>query len=578
MGNEQTEGGEDPSLIRPERVNMSCWCGDSSRACAYYKQKSPHLHCFKCNEQSYDKEIIDEVLELNNTNTKEFIGEVKIRPVTRGIVNGLKNRGITKETAAKYNVEALFNEAQEITGRSYQFKDAEGNIIAAKVKKPDKSMYWEGDASQAGLYGQHLFPAGGRFLTITEGEEDTLAVYQMLKESNPTQEPAVVSIIHGAGSALKDCKKAWEYIHSFDNIIIAFDGDPVGKKAAMDIARLFNYKPKVCSFAEAKKVGDKWQLKDANDYLMADKTQEFVKMWWQSSQIRPKGILTYKDTWEDIIREENTITVKTPWDGLNKLIHGLTTSHVYGIKAPPKIGKTEILKELAFHIQQTTTYNCGILFLENTLKEIGLGLISKLINKPVYPWDMPEDKTELKKAHEELSKDDRFIIFDPESDRSAENIIDKITYFVKANDVKFVFLDHITMLAYFSDNPDERKFLDKLCADLKALATSLDFALIVVSHVNDEGKTRGSRALLQLCDVMINLERDKLSEDPITKNTTHIIVEDNRWGECGKACSLLYDKDTGRMSELDFDSVLDNEINAVEREVEFGKQDDELPF
>jgi twinkle protein len=159
---------------------------------------------------------------------------------------------------------------------------------------------------------------------------------------------------------------------------------------------------------------------------------------------------------------------------------------------------------------------------------------------------------ELKQAHDFMSKDDRLIIFDPEESRDADNIINKIIYFVKAHNCRVVFLDHISMLAYANEDDNERKFLDKLLADLKNLTVTLDICIHAIIHVNDEGKTRGSRAPGQLCNAMIMLERDKLSADPVVANTTLVVVEDNRMtGESGLACKLFFDRETGRMTELD---------------------------
>lgn len=550
------------------KTDMSCWCGDSSRGCAYYLEKTPHLHCHKCNEQSYDKEIIEEVLELNNTgDTKEYVAEVKPKAVTRGVFNDLQDRGINKASATRYSVETLYT-GDQAWARSFQFKDDKGHVVASKVKTPDKKMFWEGDVSKAGLFGQHLSPSGGKFLTITEGEEDACSVYQMLKESDERFEPAVVSIKNGASSAVKECQANWEYINSFENIIIAFDGDEPGRKAATEVSRLFKYRPKVLTFHECKETDSGWQFKDGNDYLKAGRGKDFVRMWWAADQLRPKGILSLKSLWGDMVSKDNTTMVTTPWEGLNKLIRGLVTSHMYILKAPPKIGKTEILHEFIEHINKTTKEKCGLFLLENTKKETGIKLCAKRMNKQISPWDLPEDLTELKKVHEELSEDDRIMIFDPEGDRTAENILEKMTYFVKAYGIRYLFLDHITMLAYNAEDENERRFLDKLCANLKSLAVSLDVCLIAVTHVNDDGKTRGSRASLQLCDAMFSLERDKLSENPVVKNTTHFVVEDNRWGECGKACSLMYNKETGRLTEFDFDMALEPEVNS-ERVVDF---------
>lgn len=243
----------------------------------------------------------------------------------------------------------------------------------------------------------------------------------------------------------------------------------------------------------------------------------------------------------------------------------LDGNHRFLLEDCTVVHNTTVLSELVMHIRDNSNYNAGVIFLENTAKEIGLKLCGIRMNQPLDRPNQDIDWDALKKVHSEISEDDRITVFDPEDERTAENIFNKIMYFVKAHDCKYIFLDHASMLAYTSDNPDERKFLDKLFADLKQMTTSLNIYLGVVIHVNDDGKTRGSRAPVQLCDRLYSLQRDKLSSDDVTSNTTEFIVEENRYGGAGLASSLYYDHDTGRMSELDTDLIM----KQKERQVQF---------
>ena len=50
--------------------------------------------------------------------------------------------------------------------------------------------------------------------------------------------------------------------------------------------------------------------------------------------------------------------------------------------------------------------------------------------------------------------------------------------------------------------------------------------------------------------MVLGLERNGQADDPTVRNTTHVRVLKNRFaGSTGKACQLLYDLDTGRMTE-----------------------------
>jgi twinkle protein len=52
--------------------------------------------------------------------------------------------------------------------------------------------------------------------------------------------------------------------------------------------------------------------------------------------------------------------------------------------------------------------------------------------------------------------------------------------------------------------------------------------------------------------MVISLERNGQADDPVERNTTKVRVLKNRFaGATGPACSLLYNKETGRMFEID---------------------------
>ena len=68
---------------------------------------------------------------------------------------------------------------------------------------------------------------------------------------------------------------------------------------------------------------------------------------------------------------------------------------------------------------------------------------------------------------------------------------------------------------------------------------------------------------------MIALERNQQDTDEVLSNTTTIRILKNRYtGDTGVATHLFYDKDTGRMKEID---------NPYEIEDNTG-QEEEIPF
>jgi twinkle protein len=103
---------------------------------------------------------------------------------------------------------------------------------------------------------------------------------------------------------------------------------------------------------------------------------------------------------------------------------------------------------------------------------------------------------------------------------------------------------------------------------LRSLVEELNFGLILVCHLrriqdkngHEEGAItslshlRGSHGLAQLTDICCGLERSQQNEE--TKDILTIRVLKNRYtGDTGVACSLHYNRQTGRLSEGDFTDV-----------------------
>ncbi len=63
---------------------------------------------------------------------------------------------------------------------------------------------------------------------------------------------------------------------------------------------------------------------------------------------------------------------------------------------------------------------------------------------------------------------------------------------------------------------------------------------------------RGSASIAHLSDSVIALERNQQDEDDVISNTTTLRILKNRYtGDTGVATHLHYNKETGRMKEID---------------------------
>lgn len=514
-------------------------CG-SSDALSYNEDGSSF--CFNCEAFTQSKDYTPKETQVEakklDTDVRDSFDHAQYRTIL--------DRGINSETAKAYK--CLFD------GTEYKFgyTDGNGNVVATKTRTPNKDFFINGDWKSAQLFGQHLFSKGGKYLTIVEGEFDAMAAYQMTGSKFP-----VVSIRNGATSAVKDVKAQYEWIDSFNEIVICFDGDEAGKRAASQVAELFG--------AKAKMFKHKAEMKDACDYLKTKQDSLFRDLWWQSDQHVPDGIIVGSSLLEEVLRPIAPSDCDYPFDGLNKLTYGIRTGELVTITAGSGLGKSQFVREIVWNVLNKTEDNLGLMFLEESVRKTALSIMSLAANKPLHLPDSDATLEEKEDAFLDTLGTDRIYLFDHFGSTSVDNIINRVRYLSKGLGCKYIFLDHISIVVSAQASGDERKAIDEIMTKLRMLVQETGIALIVVSHLkrpdskgHEEGaatslaQLRGSGSIAQLSDMVIGLERNGQAEDEQERNTTRVRVLKNRFsGITGPACSLLYTHSTGRMKEID---------------------------
>ena len=519
-------------------------CGSKDAGSLY---DDGHTHCFSCgvteHEGAYDERT---VMRDAIAPSKKVIMEIK------GTVKSIPERGITQQTCEKFGV------TQDERHHYYPYTDGAGNRVACKVRTvADKSFSIKGDFKDATLFGQQLFHVGGKYITVYEGELDALAGYQLTGS-----QWASVSIRNGAQAALKDCKAQYEWLNSFESVVICFDGDEPGKKAAKEVAELFGNKAKIMQYKDG--------YKDACEYLIAGATKEFVNAWWKAAPYVPDGIVNAADLWEEISKPEPVAEAQYPWKGLNKLLYGIRPAELITVTAGSGLGKSQFLREILYNLLKTTTWNIGGLFLEESTRKTARSIMSLHANKLLHLPDTPTTEQELKEAFDATLGTNRVFLFDHFGSSDVENIANRVRYMAKACDCRVVFLDHLSIIISGQDSGDERKAIDAMMTKLRTLVQELNITLICVSHLkrpqgnqgHEDGgsvslsQLRGSGAIAQLSDAVITLERNSMAENEDERHLTKIAVAKNRYnGETGPACKLQYNGYTGRMNEVEEETL-----------------------
>ena len=472
----------------------------------------------------------------------------------KGELSSIPDRRLTQKTVEMYKV------LQQDGKHLYPYyKD--GKLIAVKTRLPDKAGFpWSGSPGQVELFGQGLFPSGGNSITIVEGELDALSGYQMLNEP-------VVSVC-SASTAVSDLKRNYEWVNSFKRIIFAFDNDKAGQEAQGKCASLFD--PKKVRIMKLS------QHKDASDYLQNNNIKEFYEQHRTAGPVTPDGIVSGSSIYDLLRTKPEYESVNYPWDGVNDYTYGLRTGELVTVIAGTGVGKTQFLRELVYGLLHTSKANIGVLFLEEPIRDTGLGLMSVHANKRLFLPDSEFTKDEFDDAYKATLGSNRIFLYDSFGSNSIDRILGTIRYLVRALDCKYIILDHISIVVSDQSSGDERRALDEIATKLKTLTVELSVCIIMAAHLrrqpngqsHEEGAVvslsdiRGTAGIGQLSNIILGLERNTQADDPSERHIVRVRVVKNRFsGMTGLATHLRYHTESGRLIEEQPDTPVGQEEN-----------------
>ena len=542
-----------------DKLHQPCPLCDSSDAVGINEDDS--AKCFSCGEfmPSYDKACGGKDMQTAKTTTTTF---KQPDMVEGGQFNALKDRQISQATATKYGVKSMSDLQGNIVKHFYPYYNGH-ELSATKIRNViNKDFYLSGTYNETGLFGQQLFKSG-KYVTITEGECDAMSAYELLGSKW-----AVVSIKRGAQGAVKDIKESLEFFDEFENVIIAFDSDKAGKEAAIKVARLFKPgKAKILTLPNG--------FKDPNDMLRSNRHKEFVETWWASKVYTPSGVINVTEQRDKFNNREKKPCVPYPYEGLNKKLYGMRQGELITLTGGTGLGKSSVTRELEHHLIKNTTDNVGIIALEEDWRRTIDGILSIEANARLY---VDEERDKFSK--EELDK--MFdILYDGENrnrvwvhshfgTNDIDDIFTKLRFMIIGCDCRWVVVDHLHMLVSAVHDGDERRAIDTIMTRLRSLVEETGAGIILVSHLRrvDGNKghengievslshLRGSNSIGQLSDCVIALERNQQSDDPEEARTTKLRVLKSRYtGDVGLASRVIYDGETGRLSELSDDDI-----------------------
>jgi len=497
-------------------------CGSSDANSLY---SDGHTYCFVCHN------VTDGDKPIHNNRMQ---GAVYLT----GSAERLKKRNISEKTNKFYQIHIDGNELK------FPYHDESGVLKGIKTKTKKKDFRYEGVSTNT-LFGQHRFPTTGKRIVVTEGELDAASCYEAMGGW------PMVSLPHGAASAKKDIQKQIPLFQGYEEIVLFFDGDDPGRKAAEEAATVLP--PGKVKIARLD------GYKDPSEALQDNNAEAIRKAIWDAKAFRPDGIVDGKSLLQIVTTPQAPFDHEYPFQGLNKKLHGIRYGELVTFTAGSGSGKTSIMRHIATDLLQKGE-SVGILELEASNRRTALGLMSTAVGKNLHIGEHSEQ--ELKSAFESSIANWNLYCFDGFGSFDPDVIYNRIEYLATGLECRIIFLDHLSILLSGLEG-DERRMIDTTMTKLRSLVERTGISLFLVSHLrrssndrasHEEGgrvtlsSLRGSHSIAQISDSVCALEVDQQASTD-RKLTTLRVLKNRYSGEVGEACQLAYDLNTCRFTE-----------------------------
>ena len=432
-------------------------------------------------------------------------------------------------------------------------KQAKNN--GEKVDKPPFFSIGDVRASTK-LFGQNKFQGGGKTVVLCSGQADARAVFTALNtkkeggKSSISQYITPVVSTQCGESSVAQIKSNYEWLTSFEKVIILYDQDEAGRLGAQKIAKMMK--------AGQAKIG-KYRRKDACEHSKRGEWSEIKTAYFQAEQYSPVDVIHLAEMWDSFANEDEAIKISFPpsMSKLNEMMNGgMERGEITTVGMLTSAGKSTIINNCAHYWLESTNLKVGAFFLEGTKREVVRDLLSLELRRNLrLPQENGFDMDDLKKRFmQSLAAQDNFVYVDHQGAISNEEIFDKFNYLAEVEDIDVLIFDPIQAAVNSSSNDSMIEFMDRL---LK-FAKKTNVAVLAVSHMRkpqsddphnvSEYDLLGSSAINQISFNTIIGSRDKLHSNPIVKNATHLLlVKCRRTGNTGDAGWVRFDAQTAHL-------------------------------
>ena len=572
-----------------EKINQT-----GGKACHNGKHKSLQVFakedgkvdgwCFACDtyvEHPYGDEREAKDIPKPKKKTQEEIQE-ELDEILGWQTLSIRSRKLRADALEDYGVKVGVSEQDGVTPTLVAFPYySKGVITGYKMKTlgKNKKQWTVGSMKEVDLFGWDLaIQMGAKRLIITEGEEDAIALRQIINRHTKEQwndfKPAVVSLQFGVGSVKKNLPKLIGKIKKhFKEIVLCFDNDEPGEEATNNAMKILP-NAKVATLP----------MKDANECLIKGVGKAtFNAIQFKISEKKNTRIIWADSLFEAAAEPTPMGVLSWPWPSLNDITRNIRYGETYYIGAGPKIGKSEIVNALAAHFVKEHNIKVMLAKPEEANKKSVKMIAAKLVGKVFHDPKVEFNHKAFKQACGMMK--DKVALINLYQHLGWESLKDDIVEAVN-DGVKAVFIDPITNLTNGINAADANVKLQAIAQELAAMALDLDIVIFIFCPLkSNEGNISvevrqkkynlgqymglgncphglggdvssdqfaGSRGMMRSCNYMFALEgnKDPNIDDPLIRNRRQLkLLEDREFGE-SVIIPLYWNKETTMFTEI----------------------------
>jgi archaellum biogenesis ATPase FlaH len=568
-------------------------CSSSDAMAIYEKQDKEgkliyDASCFSCSQGFSPSQF------ASSSVGKAFLGEGEAEGVVRRSTVKPKDR-ITREEfeGIKSKTDQVANGYLGLPDEVFKFyghrleKDDEGNVVKEYYPETQDGKFfgmkyrfllrdgskcfgrvgWTGQASD--LSGQSKFKEGGKFVLIVGGERDKTAAYHMLYQSQLSRGHGsfnaipVVSPTTGETSAYKQLQAQYTWLDSFENIILGFDSDEAGEQAT---AEALKYLPR-----EKVKIA-KWSENDPFALWEKGRSAQFLRDFYDAKEVIKSGAVPSTELFDGVIEYLNTPRVTFP-DYMRELNKnsggGIRQGSIVNIIGNTSVGKSSFVNDMIYHwlFNSPDSVTPAVVSLEATREQYALQMMALHlgINLEAIPEEeaikiisSPENKDKISDLWAMDYGKPRFHLID-ERDGSIERLQKQVERLFRGEGCNLVVIDVLSDVLRFLPNDEQ----ERVMVWEKQLAKE-GLTFINIMHTRKppqdpkaefkmatEYDCLGTSSFVQSGHVNIVINRNKMSEDELERNTTIVTMPKCRSGVTGAAGKWYYDRMTRKIYNLE---------------------------